>query len=149
MYRINRNLVRLTLTSMPELHLPMTDWILNVVIDTETLEYNAILKESNRLDLEDENAVEANVTIPAKGIESLATVAMNPAFMTLKDEEIFPNTFILDGIDYHIDIQSAAGRFDHSSNCFMDTMDNGIIESTKGSFVTGLDLIFKALNLPE
>lgn len=158
MYRINRKLplngysdstrnstmIRLILFSQPELHITMTDWMLSVAIDTEKLEYNAVLKESDRCIREDENAVMKNVTIPQKGIESLAEVAMNPTFMTLKDEEITYN-FTLDGIDYHIDIQSVAGRFDHSSNAFMETMNNGIIKSTKGSFVTGLDMIYKAI----
>ena len=82
---------------------------------------------------------EFDIEIPTDIIEELVGLSENKEFMSLTEEELFPNMAMLDGRDIAISICRDNTKVSFSSNLLEDTLDNGLLPTTKGEFKTPFD----------
>ena len=84
---------------------------------------------------------EIDIEMPSDIIEELVGLSENKEFMSLTEEEIFPNKAMLDGRDIAISICRDNTKVSFSSNLLEDTLENGILPTAKGEFKTPFDRI--------
>lgn len=82
---------------------------------------------------------EIDIEIPSDIIEELVGLSENKEFMSLTEEEIFPNMWVLDGMDISFSIFRDNTNVSCSRNLREDTLQNGILPTTKGEFKTPFD----------
>lgn len=68
-----------------------------------------------------------SVDIPSDVIDKMLALAQDKGFMSIKNDEIFPDMMMLDGDDIKITVKSDIGSISLDSNMLADTLINGII----------------------
>lgn len=146
-YRSKGDNSALVLFSLSELACIVTldqfTWRFNMAVNPKDLTYNAELKILHPF--ENKKWKTLSVKISDKAIRDLVEVAGDSQFMSLKQEDVFPDISDLDGITVSIDIKSSAGRFQMEDNTFMETEETGIIETKTKQYKTGIHLIRRAI----
>lgn len=82
---------------------------------------------------------EIDIEIPSDIIEELVGLSENKEFMSLTEEEIFPNMWMLNGMDISFSIFRDNTNVSCSRNLREDTLQNGILPTTKGELKTPFD----------
>lgn len=82
-----------------------------------------------------------DIEIPNQAIVDLVDLTKDKKFMSLKEEEIFPDLMILDGMDVTISVKTDDGNLNLNSNMLEDTLWNGVIPIEGGEILTPFHLI--------
>ena len=77
-----------------------------------------------------------DIEIPTGVIEQIVELSQNKEFMSLKNDDIFPDMMMMDGNEVQIKIKSDIGSVSLDSNMLDDTLLNGFIPTSKGDFDT-------------
>lgn len=144
----NEPLVLFSLKERPSLFISMDNWRFNMAVNPEEHTYNAVLHhESHEADNPAVHFKVSDMTlwIPDEAIESLVQFAMDPSVPSIGQDDLFPELYILDGVDVSLDIRSKAGRFRMEDNRFMMTEEDGIIKTADREYQTGIHLIRQAI----
>jgi hypothetical protein len=68
-----------------------------------------------------------DIEIPTEAIEEMVELAHDPSFLSLKNEDIFPNMVMMDGNDVTISVKTDVGNLTLESNLLDSTLWNGAI----------------------
>ena len=68
-----------------------------------------------------------DIMIPSEVLEEIVALSQNKAFMSLKNDDIFPDMVMLDGNDVTISVKTDAGNVSLDSNMLEDTLWDGVI----------------------
>ena len=98
------------------------DLYLNIRLANKT--YYATLESEDELG----KKTVMEISVPTKVIEDIVVLSNNTSFLSLKDEEIFPDIAMLDGYDVLISVKTDSGDLTLESNMLDETLSNGIIE---------------------
>ena len=74
--------------------------------------------------------------VPSEVLEQIVRLASNKDFMSIRNEELFPDEVGLDGIDVLIQVRSDFGCLSIDSNLLERTLRDGWIPTTKMNFHT-------------
>lgn len=144
----NEPLVLFSLKERPSFFISMYEWRFNMAVNPAEVTYNAVLHHDEQT-MDDSVIVsrssDITLKIPDEAIDALVQFATNPEAVAIKQEDLFPDISILDGVDVSLDIRSKAGRFRMEDNLFMMTEDDGIIKTADREYQTGIHLIRQAI----
>lgn len=76
------------------------------------------------------------VEVPNEVLEEVFKLANNKAFMSIKNDHIFPDMMMMDGNEVQIKVKSDIGNVSLDSNMLDDTLFNGFLPTSKGDFDT-------------
>ena len=77
-----------------------------------------------------------DIEVPAEVLEEIVALSQNKNFMSLKNDDIFPDMMMLDGNDVTISVKTDAGNVSLDSNMLEDTLWDGIIPVADGEIQT-------------
>lgn len=76
------------------------------------------------------------VEVSNEVLDAVVKLANDKAFMSIKNDDIFPDMMMMDGNEVQIKIKSDGGSVSLDSNMLDDTLLNGFIPTSKGDFDT-------------
>lgn len=76
------------------------------------------------------------VEVSNEVLDAVVKLANDKAFMSIKNDDIFPDLMMMDGNEVQIRIKSDVGSVSLDSNMLDDTLINGFIPTSKGDFDT-------------
>lgn len=122
------------------------DIFLHIIPVSET--YNAVVES---LDIRTNKKISIPVDVLSEVLEQIVRLALNRDFMSIKNDEIFPDNVMLDGNVVSIQVRSDLGCLSIFSNMLEHTLLDGWIPTTKMNFHTPFHrlaaLAFKALEI--
>lgn len=107
------------------------DFFLHIIPATET--YNAVIESR---DICTGKNICLPAEVPSEALEQIVRLASNKDFMSIRNEELFPDEVGLDGIDVWIQVRSDFGCLSIDSNLLERTLRDGWIPTTKMNFHT-------------
>jgi len=78
------------------------------------------------------------VEVPNEVLDGVVKLANDKAFMSIKNDDIFPDMMMMDGNDIKISIKSDIGSLSLDSNMLEDTLMDGIIPTAEMDYHTHL-----------
>ena len=122
------------------------DIFLHIIPASET--YNAVIESR---DIRTGKKICIPVEVPSDALEQIVRLALNKDFMSIKNDDIFPDNEMLDGPVASIQVRSDLGCLSIFSNMLERTLLDGWIPTTKMNFHTPFHrvaaLAFKALDI--
>lgn len=92
-----------------------------------------------------------SVEVPSDALDVMVAISLDKGFMSIKNEDIFPDIMMLDGNDIKISIKSDIGNLSLDSNMLEDTLMDGIIPVEGKDYDTHLHVLaavaFKVLGI--
>ena len=80
-----------------------------------------------------------DIEIPTGVIEQIVELSQDKEFMSLKNDDIFPDSMVLDGNEVTISVKTDPKNLSLENNLLDDTLITGIIEVEDGEFHTPLN----------
>ena len=77
-----------------------------------------------------------SVEVPSETLDIMAAIAQDKEFMSIKNDDIFPDMMMLDGYDVKISIKSDVGSLSLDSNMLDDTLRDGILPTVGMTYHT-------------
>lgn len=130
----NMGTIRVKISRRSGLICPMgpDSFDLYLIIKLASKTYHATLESEG----ESGNKRVIDIIIPTNVIEGIVELSRDQFFMSLKDEDIFPDIMMLDGNDVTISVKTDECNLVLNSNMLDDTLSNGIISVEGGEIQT-------------
>ena len=77
-----------------------------------------------------------DIEVPSEVLEETVALSQNKAFMSLKNDDIFPDMMMLDGNEVSITVKTDASNVSLDSNMLEDTLWDGVIPVADDAFQT-------------
>ena len=107
------------------------DFYLNII--PASMSYNATAESVESFN---GRRLVTSVDIPSEALERMVRLAQDKDFMSIKNDDIFPDKAMLDGNDVRIMVRSDIGTLSLDSNMLDDTLLDGWLPTTKMNFHT-------------
>lgn len=124
------------------------DFDLFLNINPAAMTYNATAEKEQGLT---GKRLSVSVDVPSELLERIVRLAQNRDFMSIKNEDIFPDMAMLDGNHVEIKVKTDTCGIALDSNMLEDTLHDGCIHTSRMNFVTPFnllaDLAYKALGI--
>ena len=79
-----------------------------------------------------------SVEVPSEVLDVMVAISQDKEFMSIKNDDIFPDMMMMDGNDIKISIKSDIGSLSLDSNMLEDTLMDGIIPTAEMDYHTHL-----------